>query len=105
MDILQPDPTWVGGLSEMLKICALASAHGIPVIPHHGGRASLHLIASQTVTTCPIQEWLFQAGRRNNLFFKHKIEPVNGSFALPTEPGLGIELDPATIESSQEITF
>jgi len=105
VDILQPDPTWVGGLTETLKICALASAYDIPVIPHHGGRASLHLIAAQSRATCPIQEWLLQAGQRNNLFIKHKIEPVDGSFALPEEPGLGIELDPAAIESSQEVTF
>jgi L-alanine-DL-glutamate epimerase-like enolase superfamily enzyme len=105
VDVLQPDPTWVGGLSEAVKICALASAHGIPVIPHHGGRASLHLIASQAVATCPIQEWLFQAGRRNNLFIRQKIEPVKGHFALPTEPGLGIDLDPTAIESSQELVF
>lgn len=89
---LQPDPTWAGGLTEMTKICALASAHGIPVIPHHGGIASTHLIASQTTTTCPIQEWLLQAGARDNVFMKHKIEPVNGYIELPRRPGLGIEL-------------
>jgi L-alanine-DL-glutamate epimerase-like enolase superfamily enzyme len=75
------------------------------VIPHHGGRASLHLIAAMPRATCPIQEWLFQAGRRNNLFIQHKIEPVDGCFALPTEPGLGIELDEAAIESREAISF
>jgi L-alanine-DL-glutamate epimerase-like enolase superfamily enzyme len=105
VDILQPDPTWVGGLSEMLKICALASAQDIPVIPHHGGRASLHLIAAQPRAACPIQEWLFQAGRRNNLFIRSKIEPVDGFFELPTEPGLGMDLDDSTIESQDEIIF
>ena len=46
-----------------------------------------------------------QAGRRDNLFIKTKIEPVDGCFVLPTEPGLGIELDESTIESRDEITF
>jgi L-alanine-DL-glutamate epimerase-like enolase superfamily enzyme len=105
VDVLQPDPTWAGGLTEMVKICALASAHGIPVIPHHGGRASLHLIASQTMTTCPIQEWLLQHGRRDNLFLKHKIEPEAGAFALPPGPGLSMDLDEATITSREEVTF
>jgi L-alanine-DL-glutamate epimerase-like enolase superfamily enzyme len=105
VDILQPDPTWAGGITEMMKICALASAYGIPVIPHHGGRASLHLIAAQTLTTCPIQEWLVQHGRRDNLFFKHKIEPENGAFALPPGPGLSMALDETTIESREEVTF
>jgi L-alanine-DL-glutamate epimerase-like enolase superfamily enzyme len=105
VDILQPDPTWAGGLTEMRKICALASAYGIPVIPHHGGLASLHLIASQAITTCPIQEWLLQHGALGNFFLKHKIEPVNGSFSLPEWPGLGIELDEEVVESKEEVVF
>jgi L-rhamnonate dehydratase len=35
--IWQPDVTWVGGLTELLKVGALASAYDIPVIPHSGG--------------------------------------------------------------------
>ncbi len=104
VDILQPDPTWAGGLTEMTKICALASSYGIPVIPHHGAMASTQLIASQTITTCPIQEWLLQHGRRANVFMKHKIEPVNGYIELPTAPGLSMELDEDAIESREEIT-
>jgi len=104
VDILQPDPTWAGGLTEMTKICALASSYGIPVIPHHGAMASTQLIASQTITTCPIQEWLLQHGRRANVFMKHKIEPVNGYIELPTASGLSMELDEDAIESREEIT-
>ncbi|MFH1086703.1 MAG: enolase C-terminal domain-like protein [Chloroflexota bacterium] len=103
--ILQMDPTWAGGLSEMLKICALASAYGIPVIPHHGGLASAHLIASQSLTTCPIQEWLIQHGLRGQFFLKHKIEPRDGYIALPSAPGMGMELDESVIASSEEASF
>jgi len=105
VDILQPDPTWAGGLTEMTKICALASSCGIPVIPHHGGIASTHLIASQTITTCPIQEWLIQAGAKDSVFMKHKLEPVNGYIELPKRPGLGLELNEDSIESMEEITL
>ena len=90
--VLQPDVTWAGGLTEMTKICALASAHDIPVIPHHGGWPSTHLIASQALTTCPLQEWLFQAGRQSNVFYKHKLAPVNGHIDLPTAPGMNMDL-------------
>jgi L-rhamnonate dehydratase len=105
VDILQPDPTWAGGLTEMTKICALASAYGIPVIPHHGAWASAHLIASQTLTVCPVQEWLLQHGRRGNVFLKHKLEPVNGYIELPTTPGLCMELDEGAVESQDKIEF
>ena len=105
VDILQPDPTWAGGLTETTKICALASSYGVPVIPHHGGMASTQLIASQTITTCPIQEWLLQHGRRGNFFLKHKIEPVDGYIELPKGHGLSMELDENAIESREEFTF
>jgi L-rhamnonate dehydratase len=103
VDVLQVDPTWAGGLSEMVKICALASAYAIPLVPHHGGLASLHLIASQALTTCPIQEWLIQHGLRGQFFLKYKIEPVDGYIALPTGPGMSMELDESVIESSEEV--
>lgn len=105
VDILQPDPTWAGGLTEMMRICALASAYDIPVIPHHGGFASSHLIASQPLATCPIQEWLIQHGRRGQVFLQHRIEPVDGFIELPDRPGLGLVLDEDVIESRQEVQF
>lgn len=100
--ILQPDVTWAGGLTEMTKICALASAANIPVIPHHGEWASTHLIGAQTLTTCPMQEWLFQAGRYTNVFRKHKLEPVNGYIDLPDIPGLCTDLPETGIETMEE---
>ena len=103
--ILQPDVTWAGGISEMTKICALASAANIPVIPHHGGWPSTHLIASQTLTTCPMQEWLFQSGRSNNVFRKYKLEPVNGFIELPNTPGLNTGLAEEGVEVIQEQTL
>ena len=103
VDILQAEPTWADGLTEMTRICALASAYGIPVIPHHGGLASAHLIASQPVSTCSIQEWLLQHGRRDNALLKRKIEPAGGHIALPEGPGLGAEPDEAAIESREEV--
>ena len=102
VDILQVDPTWAGGLTEMVKICALASAYQIPVIPHHGGLASTQLIASQALMTCPIQEWLIQYGVVSQHFFKYKIQPVDGQIALPTAPGMSMVVDEDAVESREE---
>ncbi|MBY0374198.1 MAG: hypothetical protein K2Q23_09410 [Bryobacteraceae bacterium] len=45
--IWQPDMNWCGGLTEMMKIGALAAAYDIPVIPHGGGlNGSTHWIVS-----------------------------------------------------------
>lgn len=37
VDILQPDIQWVGGLTPIIKICAIAEAASVSVIPHGGG--------------------------------------------------------------------
>jgi L-rhamnonate dehydratase len=34
LDVLQPDITWVGGLTEARRIVAMASAFDVMVIPH-----------------------------------------------------------------------
>jgi L-rhamnonate dehydratase len=105
VDVLQPDPTWAGGLTEMTKIAALASAYGIPLVPHHGGIASLHLIASQPLMTCPIQEWLIQHGILSQALLDWKIQPVQGRIPLPTAPGLGQALNDDAITSREELSF
>ena len=105
VDILQTDPTWAGGLTEMVKICALASSVAVPVIPHFGRVASTQLIASQTLTTCPMQEWLVQHGITGQHFLKYKIVPENGYISLPTGPGMSMELDEDQIETREELTF
>jgi L-rhamnonate dehydratase len=105
VDVLQTDVTWAGGLTEMAKICALASAYDIPVIPHHGAIAATQLIASQTITTCPLQEYLIQHGTRGQFFHKEPVVPVGGTISLPDRPGIGIELDESKIASSREISW
>mgnify|MGYP003324204450 CR=1 FL=1 len=37
VDIMQPDISWVGGMTAIVKICAIAEAANISVIPHGGG--------------------------------------------------------------------
>jgi L-rhamnonate dehydratase len=64
IDILQPDVMWVGGLTELLKISALASAYDIPVVPHASGPYSYHFVVSQP--NSPFQEYLANSPVRAN---------------------------------------
>ena len=105
-DVLQPDIYWAGGISEVLKICTLASTYDLPVIPHgHSVPATIHLIAAQPVTTCPLLEYLVKWNQIHQFFFKDPIVPENGQVTLPTAPGIGMELDKAKIESQHETTI
>ncbi len=105
-DVLQPDIYWAGGISEMQKILALASAYDLVVIPHgHSTPASAHVIAAWPQTTCPLLEYLVKWNEIHQFFLKHPLKPVNGIVSLPTTPGIGMDLDDAKIETRQEVTF
>ncbi|MHB0857318.1 MAG: enolase C-terminal domain-like protein [Anaerolineae bacterium] len=98
-DVLQPDAFWAGGITEMLKICALASAFDVEVIPHgHSSHTTAHLIAAQPPAVCPIQEYLIKWNTVNQFFIKDKVEPQHGIIPLPQKPGLGIEIDRDVVE-------
>jgi L-alanine-DL-glutamate epimerase-like enolase superfamily enzyme len=106
VDVLQPDIYWAGGITEMLKICALASTYDLPVIPHgHSTPASAHLIASQPPNLCPLLEYLVKWNEVHQFFLRTPIKPRNGVVSLPEEPGLGMTLDEAKIESQRLVRW
>ena len=106
MDVLQPDIYWCGGLSETIKICSLASAFDLPVIPHgHSSHATAHLIASQPPTVTPIQEFLIKWNAIHQFFLEEPLNPVNGTITVPDAPGMGIAIDEAKVESERELRF
>jgi L-rhamnonate dehydratase len=96
---LQTDPEWCGGVTELVRICALAETFGVPVIPHgHGLHAALHVVASQSPIACPKVEYLMRTIPNRHHFEVAPPVPVHGSFALPQGPGFGISLDESKIE-------
>ncbi len=105
VDVLQPDVHWAGGISEMMKITALASAYDVPVIPHGNSAGTIHVLAAWPETTCPLMEYLFKWNEITPFFFKNPLRPVNGIVTLPTAPGLGVELDPDKTAHQKELVF
>ena len=104
IDYVQTDPDWTGGITELVKICALASAFETPVIAHgHSLLAALHVAGSQSPNTVPYVEYLFRHQSRKQFFHSPTYEPVNGSVKLPDLPGLGLVLDEVKILSRERI--
>ncbi|HLK62927.1 MAG TPA: enolase C-terminal domain-like protein [Bryobacteraceae bacterium] len=104
LNVVQCDPEWCGGTTELQKICALATIFDVPVIPHgHSLHAALHLIASQSPAVCPLAEYLIVKMRSYYHFEKHPLVIQNAHFALPDSPGYGIELDDAKVESKEQL--
>jgi L-alanine-DL-glutamate epimerase-like enolase superfamily enzyme len=104
LDVLQPDIYWAGGLSEVLKIAAYASVHDLMVIPHgHSTPAGLHFSLAQSPSLTPLQEYLVKWNAINQHFLAHPLMPEDGMLPIPTQPGLGMALNPAKIEAQEEM--
>jgi len=104
LDILQPDPYWCGGLSETMKIAAYATVHDLITIPHgHSTPVGIHFSVTQSPIHTPYQEYLVKWNDVNMFFLKDPPRPIKGSIAIPTGPGIGMELDKSKFESEEEI--
>ena len=105
--MVQADPEWCGGVSELVKICNIASVHGAHVIPHgHSLHAAMHVVASQPADVCPLVEYLIR--KMEGTYYQFEKDPprtANGMLSLPDRPGFGIELDESQIETIETITW
>ena len=103
VDVVQFDTNRVGGITQAHKICALAEAFQIPVIPHAGQVHNFHI--SMSSINAPIVEyfpfWPVEIG--NELFwyiFDGEPQAKNGFIELDeNKPGLGIELSNKYLDS------
>lgn len=99
--VIQADPEWCGGVSELVKICHIASVYGAQVIPHgHSMLAAMHVVAGQPELVCPLVEFLIDKMSGDYQYFdKNPVFPQNGLVTLSERPGFGIELDESKIEN------
>jgi L-alanine-DL-glutamate epimerase-like enolase superfamily enzyme len=103
VDVLQPDVNRAGGLTELLRIAAFAELHGVQVVPH-GWKTGITAAAARHLQAAtpnvPFVEHLspelFDSPLRRELVTPEP-EVVDGRIALPTAPGLGVELDPEAV--------
>ena len=103
--IVQPDVNRCGGLTELRRIADYCELHGVELMPHCwktgiSAAASRHFQAASKVSTFfeYLHPELTDSPLREHLVTP---EPVirDGRFDLPTEPGLGIELNEAYLQS------
>jgi L-alanine-DL-glutamate epimerase-like enolase superfamily enzyme len=105
LNVIQCDPEWCGGISELVKICSLASIFDLPVIPHgHSLHAALHTIGSQSPAVCPLAEYLVIKMRSYYHFEKNPLVLNRAHIALPDAPGFGIEVDEAKVDKRTLMT-
>jgi D-galactarolactone cycloisomerase len=102
VDFLQPDVARAGGITEIIKIAALAAAHQMPMSFHTWGdavalAASIHLSAA--MTECTVMELDYTYNPLRAELLRQPLEVENGFMVPPDKPGLGIELDIDALEA------
>ena len=98
VDLLQPDILWVGGMTPLAKICSIAEAAGITVIPHGSGGTPYGQHASYGLTAIPMIECSGPVMTPEGVPLDEKDRlpgqrvPKDGVLTPSHEPGFGIEL-------------
>jgi L-alanine-DL-glutamate epimerase-like enolase superfamily enzyme len=101
-DIVQPDCTKCGGVSESWRIAWMAYEHNVGFVPHGwntaiGLAADLHLVGSIPVAT--YVEYLTPSPYIDELITTPFRPDADGMLAIPVDkPGLGIELNRDALE-------
>lgn len=98
-DIIQPDVGWCGGMSELIKITAMADARGKMVVPHGSSVYSYHFVIAQQ--NSPFAEFLMMAPLADKVvpMFAPQLlgepVPLNGRLKVSAldKPGFGVELN------------
>jgi D-galactarolactone cycloisomerase len=109
IDVAQPDTCGVGGISECKKVADMAAAFGVRCIPHCWGTGVAVAAALQVLAVIPHTppglhpvEPLLEFDRSEHPYrmaiLTRPIAPRDGRVAVPDGPGLGIEIDRATLE-------
>jgi L-alanine-DL-glutamate epimerase-like enolase superfamily enzyme len=103
VDLVQPDVTRCGGITETLRIAELAGTHGVGTVPHAWKSgiikaASLHVNA--VLPQAYYQEYCVADTLINTNLTKQRLPiEADGCVAVPTAPGLGVDLDLDVVES------
>jgi L-rhamnonate dehydratase len=100
LDVLQPDVGRVGGLSEALHVTQLARDNGLAVVPH-GWKTGITVAATAHLAAVtpelPFFEFvppsMAESRLRRELVRDELVLRDDGTLALPSRPGLGIEID------------
>ena len=102
LDIVQPDISRAGGITELRRIAHMAQERGVQMIPHCWKTgisiaANLHLLSS--LQNAPYLEFCQppDSPLRYELL-KHDFSVVDGGVQVPEGPGLGIELNEKILE-------
>jgi L-alanine-DL-glutamate epimerase-like enolase superfamily enzyme len=91
VDCLQADVSRCGGITEWLRVAAIAASHGLDISGHCAPHLHAHVAAA--VPNLRHLEWFHDHVRIESLFFDGTLDPAGGTItANPAAPGNGLVL-------------
>lgn len=95
-DIVMPDITRCGGISEMRKMANLAETYNVPFAPHNPNGPLSTIASAHVMATIPNffrQEFMLLDVPWRDACLSHPLPIEDGHFVLPERPGLGFDVD------------
>ncbi|WP_152042297.1 mandelate racemase/muconate lactonizing enzyme family protein [Salinigranum salinum] len=99
VEIVQPDATVVGGITEWMRVAHMAAARDVPVAPHYNWDLHVHLLGA--IENGLWAEYFYRDSdvKAFDDVLVHPMEPTDGTLEIPDRPGHGIELDRDALDS------
>jgi L-alanine-DL-glutamate epimerase-like enolase superfamily enzyme len=108
VDVIQPDICYVGGLTRALQVAAMGARAGLPCTPHSANLSMVTLFTMHMLGAIP------NAGKylefsiegpdyypwQEGLFRNWPYAIRDGKATIPSQPGWGVEIEPAWLERS-----
>ena len=97
VDMLQPDATVLGGITEFKKVAGMAASRNIPLYPHW-----MHHLHTSLVAALPnaVMVEFFADRSVLNLgdVLEEEIRADDGTLPVPQEPGIGVRFDQKALD-------
>ncbi|QLG27306.1 mandelate racemase/muconate lactonizing enzyme family protein [Halorarum halophilum] len=98
VEIIQPDVTVVGGVTEWMRVANAAAARDIPVAPHYNWDLHVHLLGA--IENGLWAEFFYRDSdvKAFDDVLVHPMEAEDGYLEIPDRDGHGVELDDDALE-------
>ncbi len=95
-EVIQADIGKCGGVTEFIKIAAMADAYGLPICPHHTEYIDVSVVAA--VPNGLFHECVYDFFEPMGQIFVDRVRPINGEISPSNKPGFGIEINEEGIQ-------
>ena len=96
-DMLQPDATVMGGISEFIRVAEMADEHQVPLYPHAMHQLHVSLAAANPITRM-VEYFTDNSILNLGVLLEDSAPAVNGRLPLPDDPGIGLNFNPRALE-------